>query len=237
MEKTSKLGDIAFTTKEMKDALKANADGSNQNYIGLYDEMVDFGEAESFIDESEGGKEFTLRITNNTSAIQKIQFNEIIANPQGYNLLREGNIVTVGAGDSAVSLVAEGDPRSIDILVDYIKHAPMRLRKIKFNVSDDQQLDEPIKYQEETPFKTGSTVQKVPSTFQDQNTNNVKTVDVEFKNWILGHNSTVLYAIRPGVSVNLTLSFGGALDVSSALVKKYKKASSTAAKYFARQGA
>lgn len=235
MAKQGKLGDMVFSSKEMKDALLANADGGAQNYVGLNDDMVEFGDAESFLDESDGGKEFTIRLTNNTGATQKIQFNEIIANPEGCALLKEGNVVTVGEGNSATHLVAEGDPRSIDVLLQYIRKAPMRLRSIKFNVNDEQQLDEPLKYQEETPFKTGSTTQKVPSTFQDQHTNNTKTVEVELKNWILGYNSTVLYSVRSGVSVSLTLCFGAALDASAALARKHKRAVTTAAQFYARQ--
>lgn len=235
MSKQARLGDIVFTNKEMKDALLANADGGVENYVGLNDDMVNFGSAESFIDESDAAKEFTMRITNGTAATQKIQLNEIIENVAGYNLLQEGNVVTVGEGASATHVTAEGDPRSIDTLLAYIKKCPMRVRAIKFNVSSEQQLDEPLKYQCETPFMTGTTVQKVPSTFQDQNTNNTKTVEVELKDWILSHSSTILYSIRAGVSVNLTFFFGAALDSSEALKKKHRRAISTAAKFYARQ--
>ena len=215
----------------------ANADGSQENYVGLGDDMVNFGSADSFIDESDAAREFTMRITNNTSTTQKIQLNEILENVAGHTLLKEGNIVTEGEDDSAVHMVAAGDPRSIDVLLEYIKKNPIRVRAIKFNVSSEQQLDEPLKYQTQTPFMTDSTIQKVPSTFQDQNTNNTKTVEVELKDWILGHSSTILYSIRSGVSVNLTFFFGASLDASKALEKKYNRAKATAAKFYARQNA
>ena len=64
MSKQAKMGDILFSQKEMKDALYANADGSAQTYVGLNDDAVNFGEAESFIDESESGKVFSVRITH-----------------------------------------------------------------------------------------------------------------------------------------------------------------------------
>lgn len=236
-EKKQKVGDIVFTSKEMKEALMANADGSQENYVGLGDDMVNFGSADSFIDESDAAREFTMRITNNTSTTQKIQLNEILENVAGHTLLKEGNVVTEGEGSSAVHMVAAGDPRSIDVLLEYIKKNPIRVRAIKFNVSSEQQLDEPLKYQTQTPFMTDSTIQKVPSTFQDQNTNNTKTVEVELKDWILGHSSTILYSIRSGVSVNLTFFFGASLDASKALEKKYNRAKATAAKFYARQNA
>lgn len=235
MSKKGIFGDITLSPKDVDEALKARADGGDLNYIGLDDDMVNFGAAQSFVDEGDGEREFTMRLTNNTLVTQKIQFNEILENVAGHTLLQEGTVVTVGEGASAKTLTAEGDPRSIDMLLKYIKHCPTRVRSIKFNVSDEGQLNEPIKYQKETPFMTGSTEQRIPSTYQDQKTNNTKTVEVEFKNWILGFDSTILYAIRSGVSVSMTFRFGASLDTANALRKKFNAAVVTAAKYFAAQ--
>lgn len=234
MNTTKKLGDINFTSKELKDALKANADGGAESYVGLNDDTMDFGRAESFIDESEGEKEFNLSITNNTAATQKIQFNEIIAAQEGYNILKEGVVATIGEGENAKTLKANGDPRSIDLLANLIKHAPMRLRAIRFNVDNEGQLDEVLKYVRETPFETGVTTQKKPSNFQDQNTNNTKTVTVDLKDWVLGHDSTILYTIRAGETVTMTLYFGASFDTAKALRKKHDRATKTAATLFAR---
>ena len=83
---------------------------------------------------------------------------------------------------------------------------------------------------------TGSTEQLIPSTFQNQNTNNTKTVEVSMKKWILGYDSTILYALRSGVSVSLTFCFGASIDAANALRKKFEAAKATAARYFATQG-
>lgn len=234
METKNKLGDVVFTNKELKDALKANADGGKELYIGINDDSIDFGKAESFIDESEGEKEFNLSIVNNTDSVQKIQFNEIIAAQDGYDLLKQGVIKTVGEGDDAKELTAEGDPRSIDVLTALISKAPMRLRAVRFNVNNEGQLDELMKYVRETPFETGVTSQKKPSNFQDQNTNNTKTVTVDLKDWILGHDSTILYSIRAHETVNLTLYFGASYDLAKALRKKHARAIKAAATYYAQ---
>lgn len=230
MSKKGILGDIEITSKEMQEALKANADGS-ASYIGLNDDMLDFGQAESFVDEADGAKEFTIRLINNADTTQRIQFNEILENVTNHHLLKEGDVADV----EGKKLVANGDPRSLNTLIALIKQTPMRIRSMKINVNDAAQLDEPIKYHCETPFKTSSTEQKIPSTYQDQNTNNVKTVEVSFKNWILGYDSTLLYAIRPGVTVNLTICFGASVSTASALRKKYSAAVSSAAAFYARQ--
>ena len=234
MAKKGILGDIEITPKEMQDALHANADGGDPNYIGLNDDTLNIGEAKSFVDEADANKVFTLRLTNNTASTQKVQFNEILENVEGHSLLKEGVVVTVGSGESAKTLDAEGDPRSLDVLLALIKHTPIRLRSIIFKVSDDTQLSEPLKYRKETPFMTGSTEQIIPSNFQNQNTNNTKTVEVQLKKWILGYDSTILYAIRSGVSVDMTLCFGASFDPANALRKKFDAAVIAAAKYFAR---
>jgi len=235
MKKNGMLGDIDITSKEMQAALKANADGG-ASYIGLNDEMLNIGDAESFIDEGDAGKEFTIRLVNGTAATQKIQFNAVLgALQENHAALKQGNVVTVGEGASATHLTADGDPRSIDLLLQLIKETPIRVRSIKFNVSDASQLDEPVKYLQDTPFKTASIEQKIPSTYQDQNTNNTKTVEVTFKNWILGFDSTILYSIRSGVSVSMTLCLGASVDCAYALREKYNAAVKTAATYYARQ--
>lgn len=231
MAKKGFLGDIVFSSKEMKEALHANADGTSRNYVGLNDDLLNMGEAESFIDESEGAKVFSIRMVNNTESIQKIQFNPILEKVADHNLLKEGNAVTVGDKHLTVA----GDPRSVDVLLAYIASNPIRVRSIKFNVSDEGQLDEPMKFIQESAFVSAITKQVVPSNYQDQKTTNTKTVEVDFKDWILGNTSTILYSLRPGASVNLTLYFGASLDTAEALRKKHNRATRTAAEYFARQ--
>jgi len=234
MKKNATVGDIDLTSKEMQNALKAAADGGT-SYVGLDDDMLNIGDAESFIDESEAGKEFTIRLVNGTDSAQKIQFNPILGiTLDNHTLLAEGHVVTTGTSGSEKYLDAYGDPRSLDLLLALIKESPIRVRSIKFNVSEASQLDEPIKYIVETPFKTGVTEQKIPSTYQDQNTNNTKTVEVEFKNWILGFDSTIMYSIRSGVSVSMTLFLGASVDLSNALREKHSKAVKSAAQYYAR---
>ena len=231
MGKKGILGDIEISPKEMQEALHANADGGDPNYIGLNDDTLNLGEAKSFVDEGDANRVFTVRITNGTAVTQKIQFNKILEDADNHTLLAEGDIVTV---DSSHKLTCEGDPRSFDVLKELIKNTPIRVRSIIFKVSDDSQLSEPLKYRKETPFMTGSTEQLIPSTFQNQNTNNTKTVEVSMKKWILGYDSTILYAIRSGVSVDITINFGASFDPANALRKKYDAAVIAAAKYFAR---
>lgn len=228
------LGDMQISNKELQEALKANADGSIQ-YIGLNDDMLNFGDAESFVDEGDAEREFTIKLSNSTASPQKIQFNDFIAGTlASHSLLAEGDVVTV---DASHKLTCEGDPRSFDVLKALIKETPLRVREIRFNVSDAAQLDEPIKYHVETPFMTGSTKQLVPSNYQDQNTQNTKTTVVPFKNCILGYDSTLSYVIRSGVTVTMVLRFGASVDLANALRKKYAAAVATAARFYAMKNA
>lgn len=228
------LGDMQISNKELQEALKANADGSIQ-YIGLNDDMLNFGDAESFVDEGDAEREFTIKLSNSTANPQKIQFNDFIAGTlASHTLLAEGDVVTV---DASHKLTCEGDPRSFNVLKALIKETPLRVREIRFNVSDAAQLDEPIKYHVETPFMTGSTKQLVPSNYQDQNTQNTKTTVVPFKNCILGYDSTLSYVIRSGVTVTMVLRFGASVDLANALRKKYAAAVATAARFYAMKNA
>lgn len=229
MKKEAKMGDIMFTQKEMKDALYANADGSAETYVGLNDDAVNFGDAESFIDEGDSGKEFSVRVTNTSDKTQKLQLNSIIQNKDGYAIMKEGTVVE--------GLTAAGDPRSFDTLAAYIAKNAIRMRSLKLNVSDEAQLDVPIKHLTESPFMSEKIVQVVPANQHDQKTTNTKTVDIEFKNWILSDTSTILYEVRPGVSVNMTFRFGASIDGAHTLQSKHARATRTAARYFASQQA
>lgn len=232
MKETIKMGDINLSPAELKQALQRSADGGAA-YVGSGDQMLNLGKAESFADESRTDNVFTLTITNKNEKAARIQFNEIISGKlENHGILKEGDLDC----ESGVMVNCAGDPRSIDILAAYIKKAPIRLRSIKFNVSDPAQLDEPIKYLQETPFRSGVTEQKIPSTFQDQNTNNANMVTVEYDECILGFDSTLLYKIRAGVTVSLTLSFGAAVDTANALRRKYSDARQTAAAFQLSQG-
>lgn len=223
-------GDMELSQKDLNNALMANADGSGA-YIGLGDQLLNIGDAQSFIDEGDSNKVFTINLVNKTASKQKVQFNEIIAAIAGHSLLKEGVVATDSQGD----LTCEGDPRSYDILLALIKETPMRVRSIKFNVSDASQLDEVLKYQTETPFETGNTKQVIPSTKQDQNTQNTKMVEVTLQDWQLAYDSTILYTVRPGVSVAMTFTFGASIDPSHALHAKYKAAKKSAASFYAQQ--
>lgn len=222
MSKEIKVGDIKLTEAQIQSALKARAEG-NPLYYGKGDTLLDFGAASSFLDENETGKRFSMRIVNAGDTDQKVQFNEIIADLENAEIIAEGAL-----GDTDVTVT--GTPRSVDILRNYVKQNPLRLRSIKLNVSDVAQLDEPIVFHTESPFGTMAEVQRIPSEYQDQNTNNPKMSEVsDIKDWCLSDKSTILYNIQAGKSVTLTFVFGASFDAAGALAKKAESAANTAA--------
>lgn len=227
-----KFGDINVSAQEMEAALAAHADGDN--YVGLGDDMLEFGDANSFINESETGKEFTMKFTNNTGATQKLQINPVLAAVDGHTLIKEGHIVTVGSGESATYLDGAGDPSSIDKLLALIAKAPQRIRAIKVDVNSEAQFSEPFKMFTSNVFATDAIKQIVPSNFQDQSTNYTKTVTFDI-NWVLSHRHTLLYQVRNNVEVTITFFFGAALDLDAALNAKYKRCVNTAAQMISKQ--
>lgn len=226
------FGDISVSSKEMQEAIAANADGQ-ENYVGLNDAMLDFGDANSFINESEANKEFTMKFVNGTAATQKIQFNKVLEDVANHTVIKEGNIVTV-SGSPDTYLTGNGDPASIDKLLKLIEFSPLRVRAIKIDVNSEAQLSEPIKMYESNVFRTDSHRQIVPSNYQDQTTNNTKTVTVDV-NYVLSMRHTLLYAIRPSAEVTMTFFFGASLDLDTALNQKYRKCVNTAAAFIGRQ--
>ena len=83
MGKKGILGDIEITPKEMQDALHANADGGDPNYIGLNDDTLNLGEAKSFVDDETKAKleevakkaeEVAKDLANTTADVAKAGF-------------------------------------------------------------------------------------------------------------------------------------------------------------------
>ncbi len=223
MSKITRVGDIQLTEAQIQQALKARADGG-ELYYGKDDSLLDFGSANSFMDEDATGKRVSMRITNGSTSDHKIQLNEIIASITGAKVIAEG---------TKDGITITGTPRSVDVLKNYVSHNPMRIRSIKLNVSEVSQLDEPLIYHTESPFETMAEKQRVPSEYQSQNTNNPKMSEVaDIKDWVLSNESTIVYNVQAGKTVNLTFVFGASVDIAKALNKKADAAARTAAKAY-----
>lgn len=221
----TKVGAIEISEKQLQKALSANAEG--QNYTGAGDNLLDFGSAQSFLDEDSTAKRFAFRIVNAGASAIGIHLNDIIASIANSNVIAEGTVAT--------DLTCTGSPRSIDVMKKFLENNPTRIRSIKLSVDNESQLDEPLRYITETPFKTGVEENRIPSDYQSQDTNNPKMVEVDdVKDWILSPESTIAYSIRAGRTVNISILFGASVDTTKALAKKADEAAQTVAAAYVR---
>lgn len=221
----AKIGSVEISEKMVQDALNARAEGNG--YTGAGDNMIDFGSASSFVDEDSSAKRFSLKITNKSAEDVLLQLNEIIAGIEGSKVVKEGTVVE--------NVTAKGSPRSIEILKNYIASNPIRLRSIKLNVDNVEQLDQPLRYIVETPFKTGVEEERIPSNYQNQDTNNPLMTEVtDIKEWVLSKFSTVAFKVGAGRTVNLSILFGASIDLKKALDKKAVEAAQTVANAYVR---
>lgn len=221
----AKIGSVEISEKMVQDALAARAEGTG--YTGAGDNLIDFGSASSFVDEDSSAKRFSLKITNKSAEDVLLQLNEIIAGIEGSKVVKEGTVVE--------NVTAKGSPRSIEILKNYIASNPIRLRSIKLNVDNVEQLDQPLRYIVETPFKTGVEEERIPSNYQNQDTNNPLMTEVtDIKEWVLSKFSTVAFKVGAGRTVNLSILFGASIDLKKALDKKAVEAAQTVATAYVR---
>ncbi len=224
-----KVGSMAIDEKAMQKALAAKGEGNN--YIGAGDNLLDFRNGSSFIDENATGKNFTVTITNGASSDCKVQLHSILSGTQsGYNLLKEGTVTT--------SVTCNGKPNSADLLIEYLKKYPTRVNRIKFSVSDASQLDEDITLLECDVFGSEKKISVTPSTYQGAETQNPKMVALDataIPNWTLSDRATLLYNVVAGKTVTLTISFGASVDTHAALQKKADEAKDTVAAAYVRK--
>ena len=224
------VGSVKIDDALLEKAMGAKAEG--QTYTGAGDNMVDFGAARSFMNEDDSAKRVNIVLKNSSQADVDIQFNDILENVASANILKEGTIIS--------DVTAKGSPRSCDVLAKYIHVCPIRIRAIKLNAKYATQLDYPLRYRTENPFtKNAVEVERIPSNYQSQDTNNPNMVEVkDITGWQLSDLSTILYTVGAGQEVTVTILFGAALDIAGALGKKAEDAALTVAQaYLHAQGA
>ena len=139
-------------------------------------------------------------------------------------------------GSIGSTCTANGTPRSIAVFLAYIKQNATRIQEIKIKVSDAGQLDEAIKYYQETPWASQKEEQRIPSDFQDSDTNNEKIAKItDVQKWQLSAMDTLLYTVRKGVTVNISILFGASLDCGQALRNKAQEAAENVAIAYVRK--
>ncbi len=212
---------INLSEEDFKRASDAKVD---TGYVGAGDPLLDMGKASSFATENNTNRRFQI-ILKNTSADKTVfvQFNKILTGVMdNCNLIQEGKI--------AETLTVQGTPNSASLLAAYLESNPTRIHAIQFKVDDPEQLDEPIKFHALNVFGNPNTEQLVPSSKHSENTNNPKVVEIdECIDWLCSDKSTIIYGVRPGRTVTLTIKFGASVDTANYLTRQAIEARQTLA--------
>lgn len=213
---------IDLSEKDFERAAAAKAD---TGYIGAGDALLDLGKASSFGYENKTCRSFNITFKN-TSADKTVfvQFNDLISGKveDKYNIIKNGIV--------AETLTIQGTTNDAALLAAYLKEYPSRIHSMKFRVDDPDQLDEPITLHTVNVFGNPDTESITPSLKHSENTNNPNVVDIdECVDWLCSSKSTILYGIRPGRTVNLTINFGASLDTAHYLNTKAVEARQTLA--------
>lgn len=204
--------------------VKAKAEGSN--YIGVGDNLLDFGSANSFLKEDNCGKIFSFNITNGGQSAIKVALSAG-GFAAGSSYLDSSNIIAEGT--VATDLTCSGTPEKIDALLAYVKANPSRLRAIKIKADNESQLDYPIVYRSINPFTGYIDQKRIPAQYQRSGDNNTKVIELTDINWILGADNILLTTIGAGRTVVISLVFGASLDTEKGLQKKADEAMANAA--------
>ena len=212
---------IKLSERDYENALNAKAD---TGYVGAGDALVNLGKASSFAYENKTGKIVDLKFKNTSEdKTVYVQFNELLSGvKEGFNVIKDG--IVEG------TLNIQGNPNSASLLAAFLKTNPSRIHSMKIRVDDPDQLDEQIKLYTIDVFGDPKTEPITPSTKHSENTSNPKVVEIDdCIDWICSEKSTVLYGIRPGRTVNLTIKFGASVDTAHYLNTKAVEARQTTA--------
>lgn len=200
--------------------VKTKAEGSN--YIGVGDNLLDFGAEKSFLKEDGCGKIFSFNLTN-SSTEEDVKLTLFPGNfEEGSSYLDDCSVVA--DGEVGENLICKGNPEQIDAIMSYLKANPSRLRAIKVKADNESQLDFPIIYRNVNPFHGKVDQKRIPAQYQRSGDNNTKVIELTDINWLLGPNNLLMTTVGRGRTVVISLVFGASLDTEMGLQKKADEA-------------
>lgn len=219
-----KIGSVVVTDEMIERAMQANAEGAN--YTGAGDNFLNIGASKTFLNEDKTGRRFSITLDNSKGEKDvTIQLNKILSELEKHNVIADGAVGETG-------MTISSTPCKAEVMAAYLSQFPTRLHSIKFAASAAAQLDEPIRSYTIDPFsKNPVEIERIPSNYQSQNTNNPLMVDVDDfdGNFQVSALSTLTYTVQAGVKVTLTMLFGASIDIAGALRKKADDAALTVA--------
>ncbi len=213
---------LALTQEEMEKALQSNANGS---YTGLQDPSLDFGNQNSFATEPSSTRDYTFELDNTGNTDLTIAlcpaWHESVDEITDQNgevvdaIICEGEVINREAtgddsNDSQV-LKAKGLPKSIDTFLSYVKNHPTRIHQMRFKVSEESALNNPIYWKPLIPFAGASEFSNfTPANYTDENTQqaNRATCDIQSNDFQFDCDTVVIYTIPAGIKVQITMLVG-----------------------------
>lgn len=202
-----------FSKEELQAAASragfGNANGDN--YSGLGDRAIDFGNGASFLDENSG--EITITLASTAASNTKIAICPgYFANAAD---IKDENGVAVGAiladGVIVAGVSCACSPKSAKDMLGFLFSNPGRIVGVKVAVDDVSQLDHPLYYRNLSPFKNMGDDRRIPASYKSENQQNEKIAtikDLASAGWIFGANSVLLYELAANRKATITLYFG-----------------------------
>lgn len=210
------IGSIPLSRPVVESALSGKAEGTK--YTGAGDVVLEFGQANSFINESDSARVITLKVANASSSDCAIALCPGDMTISGYTNMADGTITT--------SVTGSARPSSFATFLSYVKNNPTRIRKIQLQVDDVAQYSEALLCRTYDPFKNSyDEVERIPQNYQSATDFNTKCVTIDDVNgWQFGPMSAILLNVQAGRTVTVAFVCGASFDAAKALNKKADEA-------------
>lgn len=218
------------TEAELMKAMASNASG---NYNGQGDLALDYGDASNWGNENKSQRQFVFDLKNTGSADVTLALcpgSHALAAIKDANgnavdaILKEGEVISdTTNADATKKLSAKGLPKSIDEFLLYVKNHPTRIHTMKFQVSDESVLSNPMYFKTITPFAGAAEFdQFTPANSIDENTqqSNRATCDLQAIDFQFNCDRHIVYTIPAGKTVQVTMLIGAISNESLELSRK-----------------
>lgn len=193
--------------------------GGDDPYDGYGDAMVDFGEgtstANSFQNEVESGRRFTVTLDNTANAAPKTMILNPSFDPSSPNIATDGSSLSI----EGTAVIVTGQFKKLKALQEFIKYNPTRCIGFKMEATSSTQIAQSMKLFGRSPFRDLESEQVVFSDYRSSATFQDKIVEVNYKHqW--DHQTEIQFVVAANTSVTVTFYFGGILNAAKGLRKK-----------------
>lgn len=203
-------------------------EGDEDNYEGDSYEGVDAFDGDDFVQydginlAKNGGQTFTFTIANANAALRVAALCGGI-DPNFVGLVKTGAFNDV---NGAAGLSGAGQPKSIELLTNFIRHNPLRISTIQIASTDAAQTYQTMVIKFDSPFRDLESkniplqAHVSPGDFKDK----LVIVPAHQYGMQMDNQTQILLPIPGNSTATITIYVGPVLNSSGALAKKYTKA-------------